>query len=234
MSDKETPIQATPEEIKLEEELAANGSVDIRKAMIGYAKSFAGYPYISASRIERMPDKNEKHSFLLEQMMVNYLIKNKGQQVNDFMEVFGNGKLVFIQAHARCPTVCADGLYNAVDIEGKFIKTQLVGHFVIDEDKLVETEDERIEKDYSYFYIDNNEQYMEIQSDPGTPLGEYRKNYGKIFRRLTRPNFEPMIIVSSCGKDGKKQFGMIKGNPYHTLTTSEVAAILNEGSIKEN
>ena len=224
------PTKLTEEELKEAEDMKANGTVDIRSALIGYAKKFNGYPYISASRIERIPEKGEKHSFLFEQMQLTYLIKNQRKDdVNkvaekDFMDVFAKGDIIFIQAHASCPTLAADGLYNAMDINGKYIKTQLVGHFVIDKPAAEVSDDEKIEEGYKYFYKDNNEQMMEVQSDVGTPLCEYRKQFGDIYKQLAKPEFEPMIIV----KQGNDQFGIIHGNPYRNLSAAETAALLKE------
>lgn len=224
-ANSEPKVELTNEEIERVEKLRKEGAVDLQATLIEYAKRFNGYPYISASRIEREPQKGEKSSFLFEQMQINYLIKNTKSKdaAKDFMDVFGSGKIVFIQAHASCPTLGADGLYNAMDPNGKYIKTQVVGHFVINEGDPEVTRDNYVEKDMSYFYKDkNNGMFVELDVVVGAELTQFYDKYGVIYKRPTRPFFEPIIVV----RQGKDKFGRIDGDPFHQVTPAELAATL--------
>lgn len=229
--EKNNTLEVTPEEVTAEQKAAADGSKNILAVMLDYAKKYNGYPYISASRIEKMPDlkKGEKNSFLFDQMSINFMAKNTAAGPNDFMEVFGSGRLVFIQAHQRCPTMCDDGLYNAMDPNGKFIKTQLVGYFALEEDKYLETTDEVSDPEYDYFYFDKNEQYMGLQVNDNIPLNEYYKKHGTLYRRLKKPRFEPLIVV----KQGPDKYGCIHGNPFPRLSTAEAATLLKQATLTE-
>lgn len=218
-------VELTNEEIERVERLRKEGAVDLQATLIEYAKRFNGYNYISASRIEREPAKGEKSSFLFEQMQINYLIKNVKAKdaAKDFMDLFGNGKIVFIQAHQSCPTLGADGLYNAMDPNGKYIKTQVIGHFVINEGDPQTTNDQYAEKGMSYFYKDkNNDMFVEIDVVPGAELIQFYDKYGVLYKRLTRPWFEPIIVV----KQPEGKFGRIDGDPFHQVTPAELAATL--------
>lgn len=226
-SDKKEKSQVilTKEELERIEELRKSGAVDLQACLIDYAKRFNGYPYISASRIEREPAKGEKASFLFEQMQINYLIKNTKSKdaAKDFMDVFGNGKIIFIQAHQSCPTLGADGLYSAMDPNGKYIKTIVVGHFVINEPDPEVTNDQYVEKDMSYYYKDkNNDMFVEIDVVVGAELINFYDKYGVLYKRPTRPWFEPIIVVAQPNK----QWGRITGDPFHTVTPAELAATL--------
>lgn len=232
VSDKKKPEEApkpTAEEIKREEELRKNGSQDIRSVLIEYAKKYNGYPYISASRIERIPEKPEKPSFLLDQLMVNFMARNPASGLQDFKETFASGRLVFIQAHVSCPTLCKDGLYNALDPNGNFIKTLSIGYFALNEGKYDETTDEKSDPLYDYFFFDGNEQYQDLQVNDDVPLAKYYEIHKKLFRRLKKPDFEPIIVV----KQGPDQFGMIRGNPFHEISTQEAAALLKNATLTE-
>ena len=217
----------TPEELATAEKLAKEGVEDLRVVMINYAKRMSGYPYISASRIERLPEKGQKASVLFDQMSINYLVKNakNPDAAKDFMEVFGNGKVIFIQAHAKCPTVGVDGLYDQRTPDGEHIKSQVMGYFAIKEEEPAETQDEYAEKGYSYFYKDqNNGEWVDLGVNMNIPLKEYYGKYQTLYKRSTIPLFDPMIIV----KTGANTFGRLTGNPYHMVTTQEVAAVLKE------
>lgn len=221
--------EVVAEEVAKEKEAAADGSQDILTVLVSYAKRMNGYPYISASRIERMIDstKGERSSFLFEQLCVNFMAKNAKSGPKDFMDVFGNGRLVLIQAHASCPTMGDDGLYNAMDPNGKYIKTQLVGHFALNPDKMLETDDKVSDPNYDYFYFDANEQYMGLQVNDNTPLDEYYKIHGKLFRQLKIPFFEPLVVV----KQGPDKFGCIHGNPFPSIPTAAAATLLKNASL---
>ena len=224
---KETEL--TPEEIAQAKEDSKDGSVDIRTTMIEYARRFNGYPYISASRIERVPGKDEKkgRSFLYEQLVINYLMKTPDPNaLDDFERQFCNGKLVFIQAHKTCPTMGIDGLYNAMDINGKYIKTQILGHFVITEKPKEVCEDEKTEDKWSYFYKDNiTGNFIDLGLKPDVPLENFRKEHGTIYKQLTKPDFFPLIVV----KMGKDKWGELIGNPFPKFKPEEIAAVLKEG-----
>lgn len=228
MSDKtQDAVELTQEELDRIEQMKKDGSSDLQAVMVNYAKRMNGYPYISASRIERMPEKGQRASILFDQMSINYLIKNQKNPdaAKDFMDVFGNGKVIFIQAHAKCPTVGVDGLYDSRTPNGEPIKAQIMSYFAIKEEDPVETKDEYAEKGYSYFYKDpNNDELVDLGVNMNVPLKEYYEKYKTIFKRPTIPPFEPMIIV----KTGVNSFGRITGNPYHQVTTQEVAAVLKE------
>ena len=222
----------TPEEMKQFEESKKNGSRDIRMVMIDYAKRFNGYPYISASRIEREPAKGEKASVLFEQLMMTYLIKNakNPQAMKDFMEVFGNGRLIFFQAHQKCPRLGPDGLYDSRDGNGDYVKTNnSIGYYAMTEMEAEETNDEVALEGWDYFYRDQNEQLMNIFVNVDVPLKEYYKIHGKLLKRKTRPDFTPLIVV----KQAPDKFGMIVGDPYHTVTAPEVVAALKKQAENE-
>lgn len=227
----EATTQATPEEVAKEIELSKDGSKNILQVAIDYCKKYNGYPYISCSRIEKIidPKKGEKGSFLFDQLSVNFMAKNVGSGVEDFMETFGNGRLVFIQAHASCPTLAADGLYNAMDLNGQYIKTQLAGYFAISEPPTEETTDEVSLPEYEYYYKDANEQFMGLQVNDDTPLAEYYKKHTTLYRRLKKPNFEPFIVV----KQGPDKFGKIPGNPFPTMPTAVAATLLKKATLSE-
>lgn len=224
--DTKDAVQLTPEELARVEQMKKDGTEDLQAVMIGYAKRMAGYPYISASRIERLPEKGQKASVLFDQMSINYLLKNSKNPdaAKDFMEVFGNGKVIFIQAHAKCPTVGIDGLYDQRTPDGEHIKSQVMGYFAIKEEEPAQTDDEYAVKDYSYFYKDpNNGEWVDLGVNMNVPLKEYYAKYNTVYKRPTIPLFEPMIIVKT-----QTGFGRILGNPYHMVTTQEVAAVLKE------
>lgn len=225
MSEENKEQQEIQKAVDVEEESAANGSSDLRKALMDYAKRFNGYKYFSASRIECLPDKDKKKSILLQQMYIVYLTRKQTEK--DFMETFGNGKLIFIQAHTECPTLAEDGLFDQVSIDGHHIKTQIVGHFAIDEKDPEETNDEVSEKGMSYFYKDANGFFMDIGVNPDVPLKAWREKHTTLFKRPTRPPFTPCILVKQ-GRDenGKMKFGMIYGNPYHVTSAAEVGELL--------
>ena len=213
--EEKKPVDATAltaEEIKQAEEDQKRGIKDIRLMGIEYAKRFNGYPFIGISRLERMPDKNEKGSVLYNQLIANHMLKNikNPKALDDFMDTYGNGKLVFFQAFAECPTLGPDGLYNSLTIDGRYIKHDLVGYYVIADMDPVETKDEVAEEGYSYFYRDQNDMLFDIGVNVGIPLKEYHILHEKLYKRRKKPEFEPIIIV----KQGKDQFGMIVGDPY--------------------
>ena len=127
----------------------------VKAVLLQYAKSFNGYDYISASRIERIPEKGSDFSVLLNQIQYVYLtkamnemiIKNRGKKFSDaeaeaaqkkieqdFMDAFGNGRLVFIQAHTSMPTQSKDGVYNSIDTNGVHIKSKLINQFTFESD----------------------------------------------------------------------------------------------------
>lgn len=221
--------ELTQEEIDKAKKDMEDGNVDIRLAMIDYAKRYNGYPYISASRIERIPPKEAKtgRSFLYQQLVLNYLMKTPDPNaLDDFERRFCNGKLVFIQAHKECPTMGIDGLYNAMDLNGHYIKTQILGHFVITEKPKELTQDEKTEEGYSYFYKDpSNDSFVDLALQKDVPLENFRKEKGDIYKQLTKPEFFPMIVV----KMGKDKYGEIIGDPYPKFKPEEIAAVLKKG-----
>lgn len=231
----EEKIEKTPETEVSQEEIdrarqeMKDGNVDIRLAMIDYCKRMNGYPYISASRIERIPPKEAKHgrSFLYQQLVMNYLMKTPDPNaLDDFERRFCNGKLVFIQAHQQCPTMGIDGLYNSMDLNGHYIKSQLMGHFVITEKPKELCNDEKTEEGWSYFYKDStNENFVDLALQKDVPLENFRKEKGDIYKQLTKPEFFPLIVV----KMGKDKYGQILGDPFPKFKPEELAAVLKEG-----
>ena len=228
--------ELTEEEIAAAKEASKDGSADIRLAMIEYAKRMNGYPYISASRIERIPGKDDKamKSMLYEQLVINYLMKTPDPNaLDDFEKRFCNGQIVFFQAHASCPTMGVDGLYNSRDLNGKYIKSQILGHFALTQKPFELTNDETAEEGYSYFYKDpapeNENMYIDLGLKTGTPLENFRTQYSMIYKRLTKPEFTPIIVV----KQAKDKYGMIIGDPYPKLKPEELAAVLKKGSVTE-
>lgn len=220
-----TPL--TPEEIKQAEEDARNGTQDIRLVMLDYAKRFNGYPYIAASRIEREPLQGETKSILYTQLLANHVIrslKDNTKAMKDFMDVYGNGKLVFFQAFTECPTLGADGLYSAISINGTHIKSELIGYYKISDMDPVETTDETSEEGYDYLYRDKNDQMMNLGVNPGIPLKEYYAIHKTLFKRKAKPEFTPLIVV----KQGPGKFGIIHGNPYPTVPPEVIAAVLKK------
>ena len=227
--EKAETTELTQEEIDRAKKDMQDGNVDIRLAMIDYAKRMNGYPYISASRIERIPPKDAKHgkSFLYQQLVINYLMKTPDPNaLDDFERRFCNGKLVFIQAHKECPTMGIDGLYNAMDLNGHYIKTQVLGHFVITEKPKEITQDEKTEEGWSYFYKDpTNDNFVDLALQKDVPLENFRKEKGDIYKQLTKPEFFPMIVVTI----GKDKYGQLIGNPFPRFNPEEVAAVLKKG-----
>ena len=227
--EKVPETELTQEEIDKAKKDMEDGNVDIRLAMIDYSRRFNGYPYISASRIERIPPKEAKtgRSFLYQQLVLNYLMKTPDPNaLDDFERRFCNGKLVFIQAHKECPTMGIDGLYNAMDLNGHYIKTQILGHFVITEKPKELTQDEKTEEGYSYFYKDpSNDSFVDLALQKDVPLENFRKEKGDIYKQLTKPEFFPMIVV----KMGKDKYGEIIGDPYPKFKPEEIAAVLKKG-----
>lgn len=223
--------EAIAKEKKLQEE---EGSKDIRAVMIDYAKRYNGFPYISASRLECLvdPKSGDKPSFLCDQLMTNFLIRNSKNPkiLDDFMATFANGELVFIQAHAEMPTLCKDGLYNSLDINGKYIKTQLCGYFKIAVPDPVETDDRVSVKDFKYFYKDQNNMFMDLFVNEGISLDAYRDKHNTLFKAPAKPSFDPFIVIKKGDGKGGFSYGMLVGNPYHEITAAEAAAILKEQS----
>lgn len=223
--------QLTPEELKQAEEDSNNGTTDIRLVMINYAKRFNGYPYIAASRIEREPQKGEKASVLYNQLLANHFIKSlkdKTKAMQDFMEVYGNGRLVFFQAFTECPTLGADGLYSSISINGTHIKSDLIGYYKIADMEAVETTDETSEEGYDYLYRDKNDQLMDLGVNPGIPLKEYYALHTKLLKRKHKPDFTPLIIV----KQGPDKWGMITGDPYPPVPPEVIAEVLKKQALE--
>ena len=229
----------TEEELKASMERKAkeaeNGSNDMLSAMVGYAKRYNGFPYISASRVDRIPGKEEKHSILFDQLLSTFLLKNikNPKAIEDFQETFGRGDLVYIQAHADCPTMAADGLYNAIDINGKPIKTQLIGYFKIVAPDPEVTEDEKSEPEFDYFYKDQNDEFMNLFVNDDTPLAAHRAKYTTIYKAPRKVPFTS-IILRKYFKDGKTSFGVLTGDPFHGLTRQEIAALLKDQADRGN
>lgn len=60
------------------------------------------------------------------------------------------------------------------------------------------------------------------------PDGHHIKSITSLDNRMiTSPDtFEPFVLVKRGSKDGEMQYGIIKGNPYHTFTPDEQKAAL--------
>ena len=234
MSNKQKPSEAaqlTPEELKQAEEDSNNGTTDIRLVMINYAKRFNGYPYIAASRIERAPAQGERASVLYNQLLANHVmksLKDRTKAMEDFMEVYGNGRLVFFQAFTECPTLGADGLYSSISINGTHIKSDLVGYYKIADMEAVPTTDETSEEGYDYLYRDKNDQLMDLGVNPGIPLKEYYALHTKLLKRKHKPDFTPLIIV----KQGPDKWGMITGDPYPPVPPEVIAEVLKKQAVE--
>lgn len=234
MSNKQKPSEAaqlTPEELKQAEEDSNNGTTDIRLVMINYAKRFNGYPYIAASRIERAPEQGERASVLYNQLLANHVmksLKDRTKAMEDFMEVYGNGRLVFFQAFTECPTLGADGLYSSISINGTHIKSDLVGYYKIADMEAVPTTDETSEEGYDYLYRDKNDQLMDLGVNPGIPLKEYYALHTKLLKRKHKPDFTPIIIV----KQGPDKFGLITGDPYPPVPPEVIAEVLKKQAVE--
>ena len=234
MSNKQKPSEAaqlTPEELKQAEEDSKNGTTDIRLLLIQYGKRFNGYPYIAASRIERAPVKGERASVLYNQLLANHVMKSLKDQtkaMEDFMEVYGNGRLVFFQAFTECPTLGADGLYSSISINGTHIKSDLVGYYKIADMEAVPTTDETSEEGYDYLYRDKNDQLMDLGVNPGIPLKEYYALHTKLLKRKHKPDFTPIIIV----KQGPDKFGLITGDPYPPVPPEVIAEVLKKQAVE--
>ena len=225
------PSPVSQEEIDAEVAASKDGSVDIRAVMISYGRRFNGYPYIAASRIERAPAQGERASVLYNQLLANHVmksLKNQTKAMEDFMEVYGNGRLVFFQAFTECPTLGADGLYSSISINGTHIKSDLVGYYKIADMEAVPTTDETSEEGYDYLYRDKNDQLMDLGVNPGIPLKEYYALHTKLLKRKHKPDFTPIIIV----KQGPDKFGLITGDPYPPVPPEVIAEVLKKQAVE--
>ena len=239
-STKKEPVaptkEFTDEEINAAIERAKKeGSCDILSQMVAYAKRYNGFPYVSASRIERYPEKGQKPSILFSQLEAAFMLKNVNNPrvMEDFMETYASHDLVYIQVHADCPTVGADGLYNAIDINGKYIKTQLVGYFKMVHPTPEETDDLISQEGYEYFYKDQNDEFVNMFLNIGVPLEEWRKKYTTLYKAVDKVPFTPLVVVKK-NKDGKPAYEMLAGNPYPEFTPEMLAAVLKDQEARGN
>jgi hypothetical protein len=225
------------EDIKIAQEKQKEGISDIRLALMEHLKRYNGYPFASASRIEKYPEKGEQPSILFSQIESAYLLKSmkapNNKVLEDFMDTYGRSDVVYIQVHADCPTVGADGLYNAIDVNGKYIKTQLVGYFKLVEPTPVETDDVISQEGSSYFYKDQNDEFVNMFVNAGIPLNEWRSKHTTLYKAPSKVPFEP-LIVKKQNVDGKVGFSMLTGNPYPNITPAMMAELLKDQAKRGN
>lgn len=124
--------QQQPEVVKSNSTTKEEADQDLYSLMIGYAKRYNGYNYISASRITCVPSDPKEHCALLKTMIFNHILRNGGDQ-KEFVDLVINNGLVIIQAHQDCPTLSKCGLYDTVGINGEPNKSRLCSYFFFNE-----------------------------------------------------------------------------------------------------
>ena len=107
--------------------------------MLQIAKSMNGWNYISVSRIEKYVNEDQgklgKTSALVRAIIKNFIfdqiMHNRKPNVDEFVKTFVGQPVIYVQAHKAMPTMAADGVYDAVDINGKTIETRAITEFVL-------------------------------------------------------------------------------------------------------
>lgn len=107
--------------------------------MLQIAKSMNGWNYISVSRIEKYVNEDQgklgKTSALVRAIIKNFImdqiIRKQKPNVEEFVKTFVGQPVIYVQAHKAMPTMAADGVYDAVDINGKTIETRAITEFVL-------------------------------------------------------------------------------------------------------
>ena len=107
---------------------------DLLAKMIEFAKSQNGYNCITVSRLTAFVDKAQvprgTTSALARKIFTNYVLM-RGGNPEEFKKLFVDNNIVYIQAHEGIPSMAKDGLYDALDANGQFIKTRVCGEYVI-------------------------------------------------------------------------------------------------------
>ena len=98
----------------------------LAERMIDVLKADHRFKFVGASRIENLQDDEKLNSIVTNQIMFQSMMKGLTDK-EEFKKIYCSGQLIFIQAFAECPTMAADGMYNAVDVNKKPIMFQLVG-----------------------------------------------------------------------------------------------------------
>lgn len=138
----ELVIPGQKKEVKLDKlnaEQFENKDGDLLAKMLEFARSQNGYNCITVSRITAFVDKAEvpigTTSALARKIFTNYVLM-RGGNPKEFKKLFVDNNIVYIQAHESVPAMAKDGVYDALDANGKFIKTRICGEYVIaDKDK---------------------------------------------------------------------------------------------------
>ena len=107
--------------------------------MLQIAKSMNGWNYISVSRIEKYVNEDQgklgKTSALVRAIIKNFIfgqiMHKQKPNVDEFVKTFVGQPVIYVQAHKAMPTMAADGVYDAVDINGKTIETRAITEFVL-------------------------------------------------------------------------------------------------------
>lgn len=124
-------VELTPEEEQKEKAEAKKREGDLLVVMREYANRYNGYPYISVSRIKSYNDKDVKtQSILVQRMKLNFLLSGRGD-AEQFGKIITGTPVAYVQAHAECPTLCEDGVYDGKNPLGKLIKTISVAEFIL-------------------------------------------------------------------------------------------------------
>ena len=116
------------------EEKQDGASESILDYLIGIAKRFSGYRYISLSRLKGFPEGGRPLSATGEFLRITYSM-TQGKNNDQFLEAFASGDVGIIQAHQSMPPLHEDGLYDQRDMAGKLIKSKVVGFVkILDKD----------------------------------------------------------------------------------------------------
>jgi hypothetical protein len=105
----------------------------LAERMIDVLKADHRFKFVGASRIENLQDDEKLNSIVTNQILFQCMMKGITDK-EEFKKIYCNGQLILIQAFAECPTMSADGMYNAVDVNKKPIMFQLVGGVSIAKD----------------------------------------------------------------------------------------------------
>jgi hypothetical protein len=116
------------------EEHQDGASEEILQYLIGIAKRFSGYRYISLSRLKGFPEGGRPLSATGEFLRITYSM-TQGKNNEQFIEAFASGDVGIVQAHVEMPPLHEDGLYDQRNIAGKLIKSKVVGFVkILDKD----------------------------------------------------------------------------------------------------
>ena len=93
-------------------------------------KSHAGYPYVSISRIERLPTDPKVCSVALTQILLTQLAMGLTDQ-EEFKKRFVHNEIAIIQLHSGIPMLAEDGVYTHCNPNGPVKSIILPGFFML-------------------------------------------------------------------------------------------------------